>query len=631
MAFELAIELGTSVLRLKPGASATLEVGITNTGALVQHYQVELLGLPGAGMTGPANEPLKLLPRESGRVPVTVTLPADSPVAAGQYRIGVLVRSPFAANVSRTAELLLDVGSVAGFALTAYPEVVEGRGSGDFTLTARNTGNTPAQLSFDIRDEQGVAKVRIQPEILPVPPLGHASAAVSVRLPGRLTGAEKQAQVKIAATDIRDPAHPVNTSVRMVIRPLLSQALVNVLVGLITVAAAAVAIAIVKPFGPSTPAGPAPTAPAPLPTVVETTSEGEDPPEPPAITIEPAQPVVGEKATFKAKASDDVTYDWNLVNPDGLGLLSGPANQDSFSFVLEQEGTHLVEVTIARKSDPASTATSPLLFEVGPKPPALVRVESARDLRQDTTDVQDLECPAGLVPIVGGVNDDSDLAGTPYLRASRPEGKEKWRISGRSQLARKATYLVTCIQPLPGLQIVRTPEPDRIAGLRMLSVTCPSGTVLLGGGISGGTNRDQIALVNELGPASTDNGASWRSWVSVFSTNDPTKATIYAACAPEPPGYSVRSQDATIGGGNQAVELTATCSAGDVLAGGVALKSTALSPMNGFPSTGSFLALRTSRPVGEPGSAGQGWTTRADTFSEFGEDVVTVVICATLG
>ena len=75
----------------------------------------------------------------------------------------------------------------------------------------------------------------------------------------------------------------------------------------------------------------------------------------------------------------------------------------------------------------------------------------------------------------------------------------------------------------------------------------------------------------------------------------------------------------------------ATAGAGDVLAGGVALKSTALSPMNGFPSTGSFLALRTSRPVGEPGSAGQGWTTRADTFSEFGEDVVTVVICATLG
>lgn len=79
MAFELAIELGTSVLSLKPGSSATLDAGITNTGTLVQHYQVELLGLPGPGMTGRPNEPLKLLPKESGRVPVTVTLPADSP------------------------------------------------------------------------------------------------------------------------------------------------------------------------------------------------------------------------------------------------------------------------------------------------------------------------------------------------------------------------------------------------------------------------------------------------------------------------------------------------------------------------------------------------------------------------
>ena len=631
MAFELAIELGASVLRLKPGTSATLDVGITNTGTLVQHYQVELLGLPGPGMTGPPNEPLKLLPKESGRVPVTVTLPANSPVAAGQYRLGVLVRSPFAANVSRTAELILDVGSVAGFTLTAYPEVVEGRGSGNFTLTAHNTGNTPAQLGFDIRDEQGVAKVRVQPAGLVVPPLSSATAAVNVRLPGRLTGAEKQAQVKIAAIDARDPAHPVNTSVRMVIRPLLSQGLVNLLVALLTVIAAGAAAIIVVPM--VLPPAPTPTAspPSPLPSVVETTSEGEDPPEAPTITLEPAQPVVGEKVKFTATSTEteELSYDWNVINPDGLGVLGGNVPGSEFSLEMLQEGRHMVTLKITRVKD-GQNSTTKLPFDVLPKPPALVRVDSARDLKTDTTDVKDLACPAGMVPIVGGVSDDSNLAGTPYLRASRPEGKDKWRVSGRSQLSRKATYVTTCIQPLPGLQIVRNAEKDAIAGLRMLTVTCPNGTVLLGGGVSGGTSRDQIALVNELGPASTDNGATWRSWVSVFSTNDPTKATVYAACAPPPPGYNVKATDGFVGGGNQTVDLTASCTSGDILAGGIALKETALVPFNGFPNTSSFLALRTSQPVGDPGTPGQGWQTRADTFSDFGADIVAVAICATL-
>lgn len=635
MAFELAIELGTSVLRLKPGTSATLDVGITNTGTLVQHYQVELLGLPGAGMVGPPNEPLKLLPKESGRVPVTVALPADSPVPAGQYRIGVLVRSPFAASVSRTAELLLDVGSVAGFTLTAYPEVVEGRGSGDFTLTARNTGNTPAQLSFVVQDEQGVAKVRLHPEVLGVPPLGQAVTAVNVRLPGRLTGTEKQAQIKIAATDVRDPAHPVTTSVRMVIQPRLSQALVNILVGLLTVAAAAVAILIVGPMlislipaAPS-PAPSAPATPSPLPSVVETTSEGEAPPEPPAITVDPAAPVVGQKVNFSTAPVDEVSYAWDLINPDGLSLLSSPAPGPSFSFVVTQEGRHVATLTITRK-DGSGWASTEHPFDVGPKPAAVVRQESARSLKADSTDVFDLACPSGMVPIVGAVSDDTDLAGTPYLRASRAEGKDKWRLSGRSQLDRNVTYATTCIQPLPGLKPVSFREPSAMAGRRMLTVACPSGTVLLGGGVSGGTNQSQRAQVNELGPATTDNGLTWRSWVSVIETDEPTRATVYAVCATEPPGYQVIAQDSFISAGNQVVDAAASCPSGDLLGGGVALKSTATAPMNGYPSTGSYLWLRTSRPVGELGTAGQAWTTRSDTYSDFGEDVVTVAICAAL-
>lgn len=630
MAFELAVELGTSVLRLKPGSSATLDVGITNIGSLVQHYQVQLLGLPGPGMTGPPNEPLKLLPKESGRVQVLVTLPADSPVPAGQYRIGVLVRSPFKADVSRTAELILDVGSVAGFTLTAYPEVVEGRGSGDFTLTARNTGNTPAQLSFDIRDEQGVARVRLQPEILQVPPLGQAAAAVNVRLPGRLTGSEKQAQIKITASDARDPAHPVNAAVRMVIRPLLSQALVNILVGLLTVVGLAVAALVVVPMVMPPPAPtPAPSSPIPVPSEIQTTSEGENPPDPPEIVITPADPKVGQKVTFTATTSEDVNYTWGLVGPDGLSLLATAATLDHFDFTMTQEGQHLVTLTITRKDGPGS-ATTQKPFEVGAKPPSVVTVTLARSVKPSAgVDSKNLECPAGMVPVSGGMSDDSDLSDEPFWRASRPEGADKWLISTRSMPARKLTYYATCIQPVEGMKTVTKSDQAPMASPRLLTATCPAGMVLLGGGVTGGTKASDTAYINELGPSSTD-GTTWTSWTAVIETVEYTTAKVYAICAPTPAQYSVQTTDVYFGGGSQVATGTVTCPAGDVLAGGAVLQVNTTNPTDGLPPTSSFLRLRTSRPTGSPGTPGQGWTVTADTYSDNGDGLTLVAICGSL-
>lgn len=629
MAFQLAIELSKSLLRLQPGASDTVEVGITNISSLVQHYQVQFLGLPGPDMTGPPAEPLKLLPKESGRIPVTITLPANSPVHAGQYRVGVLVRSPFQPEVSRTAELTIDVASVAGVTLTAYPEVVEGRGSGRFTLTVHNTGNTPTEVGLAVQDEQGSARVTLQPPTLSIGPLGSGSGLATVKLPGRLTGAEKQVQLRLTATDPRKPGQPATASARMVVKPWLSQAAVNILGGLLTVAAAAVAFLIVGPMIIPPPV-PIPS-PSPLPTAIETTAEGEDPPDPPTVRIEPEQPVVGQKVTFFGEAEDDVSFAWDLVNPDGISVLEGAATGPSFSFTLTQEGGHLVTLTITR-TDGTGSATTTTPFEVGPRPPAVVRIEEGRALAANTTDVLDLECPAGYVPVVGGVADDSNLQGVPYLRASRPEGEREWRLSGRSQSARQATYVTTCIAPLEGQRRAQFREPTAIAGRRLLTVSCPSGTALLGGGISGGTQRDQIALVNELGPSTLDGGATWTAWSGVVETNDPTNATVYAICAPPPAGYFVRAVTTSAVGGEEVLQATSTCEAGqDVLSGGVALLSTAQSPVNGFPATSSFLRIRTSRPVGEVGQPGQGWTSTVDSFTDFGDDVVTVVICAALG
>ena len=159
MAFQLAVEAKPTSLSIRPGGTVTFGVTIHNISSIVQHYTVRLLGLPAEGMAVIPTEPTKLRPREAGDVQITLALPETSAVRAGTYRVGVQVVSVVDAAVARTTELSLAVQPVAGIELSVYPEVVEGAGDGSFTITARNTGNSPAALSMDVRDEQGIARI----------------------------------------------------------------------------------------------------------------------------------------------------------------------------------------------------------------------------------------------------------------------------------------------------------------------------------------------------------------------------------------------------------------------------------------------------------------------------------------
>src|SRR5829696_7848427 len=113
----------------QPGEALAVEVSVRNTSDVVEHYGLELLGLP--EHTGARVEPdvIKLRPGETGTAAVRLTLGVEPPATAGLYTVGVLVRSRYRDDISRCEELALNVAVVQQIGLRVEPEVATGKRS----------------------------------------------------------------------------------------------------------------------------------------------------------------------------------------------------------------------------------------------------------------------------------------------------------------------------------------------------------------------------------------------------------------------------------------------------------------------------------------------------------------------
>ena len=624
MAFQLTVEVNPTSLSIKPGGSAALGVTIHNISSVVQHYTVQLLGLPAEGMVTIPAEPTKLRPREAGDVQVTLNLPETSAVRAGTYRVGVRVVSAVDPTVARTTEVSLAVLPVAGIDLSVYPELVEGGGDATFTITARNTGNSPSGLSLDVRDEQGRARIDVVPPALDIPPLSTSTAAAHIQMPRKLLGAPQQVQLKVGATDNRNPERKIESSARLVVNPRIPVGVARALGVLLVVGVTAGSIIVGGML-----ARPAPTPPPVIPTSVVTSGEGDKPPAAAKIRLDPAAPQAGVKVTFTATTTDQVQdYAWDVSNADGISVTS--STQPSFAFAFDV-GTYRVKVTISAPGGKSSTEQP---FTVTPQPPPVQLVSNPIELAPGMRVNHPVSCPEGTIAVGGGLVDDTGTATDPLLRASyqTTDDKTKWTVSARSTNPRQARYVAVCIkEPAQGIPILKR-EPAATAGQRVLTATCPAGTVLLGGGGSTGLSKDvDTGWVRESVP-SKDGGGNWTSWTAVIETEVPTKAAAFVYCSAAPPGYQVIDQAQAIGVGSGTVQVIARCPAGTLsLGGGAGLEGTAFGvpPVVGPPAYAVDL-LTTAPNTAMAGQIDQGWLSVLSYSSVTGAQTHTVVICAAL-
>ncbi|MFI5891613.1 hypothetical protein ACIA5D_16030 [Actinoplanes sp. NPDC051513] len=199
MTLPLRVNVAPERAEASPGDNLQFDVTVRNASDIVEHYGVEMLGLPDGATVRAEPEVAKLRPAESATLTVRVTLPVQPPPPAGTYVVGALVRSPYRHDVSRCVEVPIQLASVEQITLRTTPEVVNGGKSGQFTVEVSNGGNAPVRLYLNATDPERRVSAVFQPAYLDLPPGAAARALLSVSAP-LPWNREKQRQLTITAS-----------------------------------------------------------------------------------------------------------------------------------------------------------------------------------------------------------------------------------------------------------------------------------------------------------------------------------------------------------------------------------------------------------------------------------------------
>jgi hypothetical protein len=151
-------------------------------------------------------------------------------------------------------------------------------------------------------------------------------------------------------------------------------------------------------------------------------------------------------------------------------------------------------------------------------------------------------------------------------------------------------------------------------GQAQATVTCPSGTVALGGGwINYGNGTGANYELDEGAAASAPFGTNgWRSYVT--SGSDGANGAALAVCADEPNGWAQVSSSYVVNPANKATNVFVTCPAGTKVLGGGTFNSSS-SPLVNIGLTTSTSSLK-------------GWHSTENNDSNASESVDAWAVCA---
>jgi hypothetical protein len=186
-------------LMLGPGESGEVELSIQNASAVVEHFAATVVGLPRDDLYQCTPAVVKLRPKEVGAVRVRITVPERGTLIAGQYTLGLVVRSPYQRDVSRCEELPLMVRPAPSLAMGVQPEVVIGGSSGLFAVTLTNEGNTSMAVALGGGDPENRVGFEFEPPRITLDPGMATSAQVRVRANAPFTGQEVRRAVTLRA------------------------------------------------------------------------------------------------------------------------------------------------------------------------------------------------------------------------------------------------------------------------------------------------------------------------------------------------------------------------------------------------------------------------------------------------
>lgn len=215
-------------VELPVGQAARVTVSITNTGTVIDAYDVSAFGLdPQWVQVQPPR--LSLFPGETGLVEATIALPEDFP--AGDRMIAVHVRSENDPTEFSLAQVNLDVAERPRATMRADPAMIIGGNKAVFGLVIANEGNATIEVQPEGIDPEDRAEIEFEPASIVLPPGRREVVRAQVKGGRPWFGQPKPRVIQFGLR--QQPAEAMATFLQ---RPRIGRWLISLL-GLITVAA----------------------------------------------------------------------------------------------------------------------------------------------------------------------------------------------------------------------------------------------------------------------------------------------------------------------------------------------------------------------------------------------------------
>lgn len=174
----MRVQIVPDRVELVAGVPIEAMVSITNTGDIIGGYHLRVLGADPSWVRIDA-ENLSLFPDTTETVAIGITMPAGVP--AGDRRIAVQVRELTAPQAISVSEIELVVPAQQALRLDLMPATVVCGSTGQFGLTAENTGNTTITAEIIGLDPESKLRFTCVPPVLQLAPGEHAIADLRVK------------------------------------------------------------------------------------------------------------------------------------------------------------------------------------------------------------------------------------------------------------------------------------------------------------------------------------------------------------------------------------------------------------------------------------------------------------------
>jgi hypothetical protein len=161
----------------EPGAEVSSVVRIQNTGMVVDHILLDVIGTAKSWATVEPAE-LNLLPGADATVRLTFRPPRTATPKAGVVPFAVRVMSQEDPDGSAIEEGTVEVGAFVDVTTELVPRTAQGRRRGRFRLIVENKGNQPTNIAVSAADPDLFLEFRVRPEIM----LAEPGTATFVRL-----------------------------------------------------------------------------------------------------------------------------------------------------------------------------------------------------------------------------------------------------------------------------------------------------------------------------------------------------------------------------------------------------------------------------------------------------------------